>query len=101
MKICGVCSKSFDRGGGSGPKKIPLCPAHFFRYRRGSKSWKDPSIRGEGAELARIRISTDAKDHLDSMFADLKAKRPALTFHEFFDLLVIYLPDDGSAEEEP
>lgn len=91
MKICGVCNQVFTRGG-TGPKKMPLCSAHFHRYRRGSKSWKDPSIRGDGVDLARVRISQSARDELESMFTDAKKKRPALTFHEFFDLLVTYLP---------
>lgn len=97
MKICGVCNQVFTRGG-TGPKKMPLCSAHFHRYRRGSKSWKDPAIRGEGVELARVRITQDAKDDLDAMFADAKKVRPALSFHEFFDLLVKYLPDGWEEE---
>lgn len=97
MKTCGVCGGTFERGG-KGPKNMDLCPAHYHRFRRGSKAWKDPSIRGEGAELERIRISTEAKEKLDSEFKDAKKKRPALSFHEFFDRLVIYLPDGW---EEP
>ena len=98
-KICAVCETAFTVGGGKGPKSHPvLCSAHYFRFRRGSKSWKDPSIRGVGVDLARVRISQTARDELESMFTDAKKKRPALTFHEFFDLLVTYLPDGW---EEP
>ena len=94
MKMCSVCGKLFEAGGGKGPRSHPtLCSAHYFRFRRGSKSWKDPSIRGDGIELARVRITQSAKEELDDLFKDAKKKRPALSFHEFFDLLVTYLPD--------
>lgn len=95
MRLCSVCGIAITRGGGPGPRSHPvLCSAHYFRFLRGSKAWKDPAIRGAGVELARIRISEKAKRHIDKAFAVAKKKRPALAFHEFFDGLYIY-DEDG------
>lgn len=99
MKVCAVCETAFSVGGGKGPKSHPvLCAAHYFRFRRGSKSWKDPSVRGVGTKLERIRISEDAKANLDRLFKLAKKQRPALCFHEFFDDLVIYDTDTEDTE---
>lgn len=92
MKTCSVCGLKFiPSTGGKGPRSHPdLCSAHFHRFRRGSKAWKDPSIRGAGVKQERIRISAEAKKNLDRLFAKAKKRSPAISFPEFFDDLVIY-----------
>lgn len=57
---CSVCGRTFERGGRKGPK--PLCPAHYFRERRGSTRAADPSLgqRKLPPMKARVKILAEA-----------------------------------------
>lgn len=89
MKVCDVCKVEFEKGGGPGPKAEVLCPAHYFRFLRGSKSWRDPMLRqAKDAASERVRLMPSTKKRLEKFYAQALKTRPALPFYAFLDEVV-------------